>query len=91
MTPPIAYSKRSAAGGARRTGGAVWGGTTWRLTIHVGRGAVVGLLVTHRMRGLGKVIHLDPQNAWVYFKDIEGTPKDPVKQLKRRVAVLTPA
>ena len=54
-------------------------------------GLSIGLLVTHRMWGLGKVIHLDPQNAWVYFKDIEGTPKDAVKQLKRRVAVLTTA
>ena len=51
----------------------------------------VGLLVTHRMWGIWKVIHLNPQNAWVYCKDIEGTPKDAVKQLKRRVAVLTTA
>ena len=51
----------------------------------------VGLLVTHKMWGLGKVVHLDPQNAWVYFKDIDGTPKDAVKQLNRRVAVLTVA
>ena len=53
-------------------------------------GLAVGLLVTHRMWGLGKVVHLDPQNVWVYFKDINGTHlKDAVKQLNRRVAVLT--
>ena len=51
----------------------------------------VGLIVTHKTWGLGKVVHLDPQNAWVYFRDIEGTPKDAVKQLNRRVAVLTVA
>ena len=51
----------------------------------------VGLLVTHKAWGLGKVVHLDPQNAWVYFKDIDGTPKDAVKRLKRSVAVLTAA
>ena len=54
-------------------------------------GLSVGLIVTHGKWGLGKVVHLDPQNVWVYFKDIEGTPKDAVKQLKRRVAVLTVA
>lgn len=52
-------------------------------------GLSVGLIVTHTKWGLGKVVHLDPQNVWVYFKDIEGTPKDAVKQLNRRVAVLT--
>ena len=51
----------------------------------------VGLLVSHKTWGLGKVIHMDPQDVWVYFKDIEGTPKDAVKRLKRRVAVLTTA
>ena len=28
----------------------------------------VGLIVTHKTWGLGKVVHLDPQNAWVYFR-----------------------
>ena len=51
----------------------------------------VGLIVIHKTWGLGKVVHLDPQNAWVYFRDIEGTPKDAVKQLNRRVAVLAVA
>lgn len=51
----------------------------------------VGLLVSHKAWGLGKVIQLDPLDVWVYFKDIEGTSKDAVKQLRRRVAVLTAA
>ena len=51
----------------------------------------VGLLVNHETWGLGKVLHLDSQDVWVYFKDIRGTPKDAVKKLKRRVAVLTAA
>ena len=55
------------------------------------RGLSVGLLVNHKTWGLGKVVHLDSQNVWVYFKDIEGTPKEAVKQLTRRVAVLTTA
>ena len=52
-------------------------------------GLSVGLIVTHRTWGLGKVVHLDAQNVWVYFKDIEGTPKDAVKQLRQGVAALT--
>ena len=44
--------------------------------------------MTHSTWGLGKVIHLDSESVWVYFKDIEGTAKDAVKHLKRRVAVL---
>ena len=55
------------------------------------RGLSVGLLVSHKKWGLGKVILLDSENVCVYFKDIEGTPKDAVKRLKWRVAVLTPA
>ena len=55
------------------------------------RGLSVGLLVKHEKWGLGKVIHLDPQDVWVYFKDVEGTPKVAVKQLNQRVAVLTTA
>ena len=51
----------------------------------------VGLLVSHKAWGLGKVIQVDPLDVWVYFKDIEGTSKDAVKQLRRRVAVLTTA
>ena len=51
----------------------------------------VGLLVVHKTWGLGKVLHLDRQDVWVYFKDVEGAPKDAVKKLKRRVAVLTAA
>ena len=39
------------------------------------RGLSVGLLVKQEKWGLGKVIHLDPQDVWVYFKDVEGTPK----------------
>ena len=49
----------------------------------------VGLLVSHKKWGLGKVILLGSEDVWIYFKDIEGTPKDAVKHLKRRVAPLT--
>ena len=52
-------------------------------------GLSVGRIVTHTKWGLGKVVHLDAQSVWVYFKDVEGTPKDAVKQLNRRVAPLT--
>ena len=52
-------------------------------------GLSVGLLVKHKTWGLGKVLQLDPEDVWVYFKDVEGTPKDAVKKLKRRFAVLT--
>ena len=31
--------------------------------------------------GIGKVLLVDPSHVWVYFKDIEGAPKDAVKQL----------
>ena len=55
------------------------------------RGLSVGLLVSHKTWGLGKVILLDSENVCVYFKDIKGTPKDAVKRLKWRVAVLTKA
>ena len=54
-------------------------------------GLSVGLLVNHKTWGLGKVLHLERQDVWVYFKDVEGAPKDAVKKLKRRVAVLTAA
>ena len=54
-------------------------------------GLSVGLLVNHKTWGLGKVLHSDRQDVWVYFKDVEGAPKDAVKKLKRRVAVLTAA
>ena len=54
-------------------------------------GLSIGLIVSHTKWGLGKVVHLDAQNVWMYFKDIEGTPKDAVKQLNRRVAPLTVA
>ena len=46
----------------------------------------VGLLVSHRTSGLGKVLLLDSEDVWIYFKDIEGTPEDAVKHLKRPVA-----
>ena len=49
----------------------------------------VGRLVSHKTWGLGKVILLDSEDVWIYFKDIEGTPRDAVKHLKRRVAGLT--
>ena len=49
----------------------------------------VGLLVSHKKWGLGKVILLGSEDVWIYFKDIEGTPKDAVKHLKPRVAPLT--
>ena len=49
----------------------------------------VGLLVSHKKWGLGKVLQLRSEDVWIYFKDIEGTPKDAVKHLKRRVAPLT--
>ena len=52
-------------------------------------GLSIGLLVNHSAWGLGKVLHLNPESVWVYFKDIEGTPKEAVKHLKRHVAVLT--
>ena len=49
----------------------------------------VGLLVSHKKWGLGKVVLLGSEDVWIYFKDIEGTPKDAVKHLKPRVAPLT--
>ena len=49
----------------------------------------VGQLVIHKKWGLGKVILLGSEDVWVYFKDIEGSPKDAVKRLKWRVAPLT--
>ena len=55
------------------------------------RGMSVGLLVSHKTWGLGRVIHSDSEYVWIYFKDIEGRPKDAVKKLKRSVAVLTTA
>ena len=51
----------------------------------------MGLLVNHSKWGLGKVVGIDSQDVWVYFKDIEGTRKDAVKQLRRHVAKLTVA
>ena len=36
----------------------------------------VGLLVSHKKWGLGKVILLGSEDVWIYFKDIEGTPKE---------------
>ena len=49
----------------------------------------VGLFVRHKRWGLGKVIHLNLDYVWVYFKDIEGPMKAAVKQLSRRIPVLT--
>ena len=51
----------------------------------------VGLFVRHKRWGLGKVIHLNLDYVWVYFKDIEGPMKAAVKQLSRRIPVLTQA
>ena len=51
----------------------------------------VGLLVSHKTFGLGKIVHSDPLYVWVYFKDIEGTPEEAVKQLKHPVTVLSVA
>jgi hypothetical protein len=42
----------------------------------------VGLVIRHRQKpewGLGKVLELDLTKAWIYFKDIKGTPKDAVR------------
>lgn len=40
-------------------------------------GLSVGLIVTHKKWGLGKVIHLDPQNVWVYSRTSRGTRRMP--------------
>lgn len=42
----------------------------------------------HTKFGLGKVLLTDGQSVWVYFKDIEGEPKDAVKRLSLSVAAL---
>ena len=42
----------------------------------------LGTFVTHRTQpawGLGKVIHLTSERVYVYFRDVEGTPKEAVK------------
>jgi hypothetical protein len=49
-----------------------------------------GLLVRHPIKpawGLGKVIHVDDAHANVYFKDIQGSPKDAVKALQLDLAL----
>ena len=51
----------------------------------------LGTFVTHRTQpvwGLGKVIHLTPAHVFVYFKDVEGTPKEAVKQFGRPATFL---
>ena len=51
----------------------------------------VGTLVVHDKFGLGKVLLLDEGFVSIYFKDIEGEPKDAVKRLSLAVAKLTRA
>jgi hypothetical protein len=48
-----------------------------------------GLFVSHPAKpdwGLGKVIHVDDGRAYVYFKDVPGSPKDAVKALNLEFA-----
>src|SRR5205807_2090747 len=43
-----------------------------------------GILVVNSGKpewGLGKVLLIHPGHVWVYFKDIEGAPKDAIKKL----------
>lgn len=50
-----------------------------------------GVIVRHARFGLGKVISLDADSVWIYFKDVEGEPKDAIKHLKVSHAGLTVA
>jgi hypothetical protein len=50
-----------------------------------------GTIVIHPTLGLGKILLRDGDSAWVYFKDVEGEPKDAIKKLILSMAKLAPA
>jgi hypothetical protein len=54
-------------------------------------GLNAGIIVIHSTLGLGKILVRVGESAWVYFKDIEGEPKDAVKKLALSMAKLAPA
>jgi hypothetical protein len=54
-------------------------------------GLNAGIIVIHPKFGLGKILVRDDESAWVYFKDIEGEPKDAIKKLVLSMAKLAPA
>ncbi len=50
---------------------------------------IEGVIVNHPTLGLGKILLRDQDKVWVYFKDIEGNPKDAIKALSLSVAKLS--